>query len=174
MAARTFIDSAGLTWSVFEVRRASQKAGAVSPGLENGWLAFASGDSRRRLAPFPSSWESSTDAELEMLCATARRVDPARFPADRVLRPRIRPSRLDTEPTKTVEPPANVEAAVRAFAHQARARGLPAVSAMLELKSMLQQRYPEPQSAAHDRQRIRRWFVEAYYFERERGAEPLA
>ena len=169
MAARTFTDSAGLTWSVFEVRRASQTAGAVSPGLEHGWLAFASGDSRRRLAPFPSTWETSTDAELETLCATARRVDPARFPADRILRPRIRPSRLETESKKAVEPPATVEATVRAFAHQARARGLPAVSAMLELKSLLQQRYPEPHSAASDRPRIRRWFVEAYYFEREGG-----
>jgi hypothetical protein len=174
MAARTFTDSTGLTWSVFEVHRASQKAGAVSPGLENGWLAFASGDTRRRLAPFPSTWESSTDAELERLCETARRVDSSRFPADRVLRPRIWPSRLDSESTGLVDSPANVEAAVRVFARQARARGITAVAAMLELKSLLQQRYPEPQSAAHDRQRIRRWFVEAYYFERERGDEPLS
>jgi hypothetical protein len=174
MAPRTFTDSAGLTWSVFEVHRTSQKAGAVSPGLENGWLAFASGDSRRRLAPFPSTWETSTDTELEVLCATARPVDPARFPSDQILRPRIRPSRLDTELDRVVEPPADVEATVRAFAHQARARGLPAVSAMLELKSLLQQRYPEPQSAAHDRPLIRRWFVEAYYFEREGDDQPLS
>jgi hypothetical protein len=174
MAARTFIDSAGLTWSVFEVHRATQTAGAVSPGLEHGWLAFASGDNRRRLAPFPSSWETATDAELEMLCETARRVEPSRFPANHILRPRIRPSRLDMESAKAVEAPASVEATVRTFAHQARARGLPAVSAMLELKALLQQRYPEPQSAAHDRQRIRRWFVEAYYFEREQGDEPLS
>jgi hypothetical protein len=174
MAARTFTDSAGLTWSVFEVHRSSQKAGAVSPGLENGWLAFASGDSRRRLAPFPSTWETSTDTELEVLCATARPVDPARFPADQLLRPRIRPSRLDTELVRAVETPASVEATVRTFAHEARARGLPAVSAMLELKSLLQQRYPEPQSAAHDRQRVRRWFVEAYYFDVEGGDEPLS
>jgi hypothetical protein len=173
MAARTFTDSAGLTWSVFEVHRASQKAGAVSRGLEHGWLAFASGETRRRLAPFPSSWETATDSELEDLCATARRVEPTRFPANQILRPRIRPSRLETEVAKAVEPLANVEATVRAFAHQARARGLPAVSAMLELKSLLQQRYPEPQSAAHDRPRIRRWFVEAYYFEREQD-EPLS
>lgn len=174
MAARTFTDSAGLTWSVFEVHRASQRAGAVSPGLENGWLAFANGDSRRRLAPFPASWETATDAELEDLCATARRVDPARFPADQMPRPRIRPSRLDSESSTAEASPSNVEATVRTFAHQARARGLPAVSAMLELKTLLQQRYPEPQSVAHDRQRIRRWFVEAYYFERKRDDEPLA
>ncbi|HEX5970517.1 MAG TPA: hypothetical protein VFY85_01240 [Gemmatimonadaceae bacterium] len=172
MAARTFTDSAGLTWSVFEVHRASQTAAAVSPGLEHGWLAFASGDNRRRLAPFPSSWETSSDAELEQLCETARRVPPSRLPADHVLRPRIRPSRLDLEVTRALESPASVEATVRSFAQQARARGVPAVSAMLELKSLLQQRYPAPESAAHDRQHVRRWFVDAYYFDHEGGEEP--
>lgn len=174
MAARTFTDSAGLTWSVFEVHRASQSAGAVSPGLEHGWLAFSSGDNRRRLAPFPSGWESSTDSELETLCESARRVEPSRAPANAILRPRIRPSRLDSESTNAVASPANVEATVRNFAHQARARGLPAVSAMLELKSLLQQRYPAPESAAHDRHRIRRWFVDAYYFEREQDETLLS
>ena len=169
MAARTFTDSAGLTWSVFEVHRSSQKAGAVSPGYKQGWLAFACGDSRRRLAPFPSTWEASTDAELELLCETARRVEPVRVPANHVLRPRIRPSRLDTELARAIASPANVETAVRSFARKARVRGLTAVAAMLELKSLLQQHYPDPQSEAHDRQRIRRWFVEAYYFEQEKG-----
>lgn len=174
MAARTFTDSAGLTWSVFEVHRSSQKAGAVSPGYEHGWLAFASGDNRRRLAPFPSTWETCTEAELELLCETARHVEPARYPADHVPRPRIRPSRLDTELARAIESPANVESAVRSFARKARVRGLTAVAAMLELKTLLQQRYPDPQSAAHDRQRIRRWFVEAYYFEQPKGDDSLS
>ena len=174
MAARTFTDSSGLTWNVFEVQRSTQHWGAVSPGLERGWLAFACGDNRRRLAPFPASWESCSDAELEALCETARRVTPSSLPTDHVLRPRIRPSRLDAESTRAPESPAKVEAMVRAFAHDARARGLPAVSAMMELKPLLRERFPDPRSAARDRQLIRRWFVEAYYFERERGDEPLS
>jgi hypothetical protein len=65
-----------------------------------------------------------------------------------------------------------VEATVRDFAHRARARGLPAVSAMLELKTLLLQRFPEPDSSSHDKQLVRRWFVEAFYFERDAGATP--
>lgn len=167
MAARTFTDSAGLTWDVFEVHRASQKPGAVSPGLEQGWLAFASGENKRRLAPFPSTWESASDAELEALCQSARRAQPPRFPLDRSPRPRIRPSRLASAPESNAL--TSVEATVRSFAHAARARGLPAVAAMLELKALLLQRHPAADSEAGDRQLVRRWFVEAYYFERERG-----
>jgi len=169
MAARTFTDSAGLTWDVFEVHRASQRPGAVSPGLEQGWLAFACGENKRRLAPFPSTWESASDAELETLCESARRAGPPRLPLDHLPRPRIRRSVLDAEPQQ--DAPLNVESTVRSFAHAARSRGLPAVSAMLELKTLLEQRHPEPDSLARDRQLVRRWFVEAYYFERDRGDE---
>jgi hypothetical protein len=173
MAARTFTDSAGLTWDVFEVRRASQKAGAVSVGLENGWLAFASGEHKRRLAPFPPTWGSSTDAELEALCEAARQAPVPRFPLDRPPRPRIRRSTLAGEGEHAAAAnvaPTSVENTVRSFAHDARARGLPAVSAMLELKTLLLQRHPEPESDARDRHLVRRWFVEAYYFERDVSA----
>ena len=47
--------------------------------------------------------------------------------------------------------------------------GLPAVAAMLELKTLLQQRFLAPDSQAHDRQLVRRWFVEAFYFQRDVG-----
>ena len=175
MAARTFTDSAGLTWDVFEVRRASQKAGAVSPGFENGWLAFASGEHKRRLAPVPASWETASDAELETLCESARHAPVARFPLERPSRPRIRRSSLDGDSAgdPSVAPTA-VESTVRGFAHDARARGLPAVAAMLELKTLLQQRHPEPDSQARDRQLVRRWFVETYYFERDTAADQQA
>lgn len=173
MAARTFTDSAGLTWDVFEVHRASRTASAVSAGLENGWLAFASGENKRRLAPYPATWETFADAELEALCEAARRAPTPRFPLERPSRPRIKRSTLDTEvehSASTATSPMNVETTVRDFAHDARARGLPAVSAMLELKALLLQRHPEPDSEARDRQLVRRWFVQAFYFERDIGA----
>jgi hypothetical protein len=193
MAARTFTDSAGLTWDVFEVHRASKKPGAVSPGLENGWLAFASGEHKRRLSPFPETWEGMNDAELEALCESARIAPAPRYPLDRRLRPRIKRSTLDSELAKTTDStdgrestdtasastegsstpaggPGSVEHTVRSFAHEARARGLAAVAAMLELKTLLLQRHPEPDSQARDRQLVRRWFVEAYYFERDASA----
>lgn len=166
MAARTFTDSAGLTWDVFEVHRASKRPGAVSAGLEQGWLAFASGEQKRRLAPFPPDWASSTDDELALLCEAARQAPPPRYPLDQPLRPRIR------RPMKrAVEQPATnsedgVQGTVRAFAREARTRGLPAVAAMLELKTLLLERHPETDSEARDRKLVRRWFVEAYYFDR--------
>ena len=55
---------------------------------------------------------------------------------------------------------------MRTFAHSARSPGLPAVAAMLELKALLLERHPEPDSQARDRQLVRRWFVDAYYFDR--------
>ncbi len=167
MAARTFTDSAGLTWDVFEVHRASQKPGAVSAGLEQGWLAFASGEHKRRLAPFPPDWASISDDELALLCEAARQAPAPRYPLDQPLRPRIRRT-----VERAVESPSaaatgdGVQATVRAFAREARTRGLPAVAAMLELKTLLLERYPAADSEARDRKLVRRWFVEAYYFDR--------
>jgi hypothetical protein len=167
MPARTFTDSAGLTWDVFEVHRASKNPGAVSAGLEGGWLAFACGEQKRRLAPFPADWATSSDDELAHLCETARRALAPRYPLDGLPRPRIRrPQALD-EATSDTSTPAEVETTVREFARQARARGLPAVAAMLELKVLLQDRHPGSDSVARDRRLVRRWFVEAYYFERD-------
>lgn len=171
MAARTFTDSAGLTWDVFEVHRATQKAGAVSPGLENGWLAFACGERKRRLAPYPPGWGESSDAELEVLCASALQAPVPRFPLHRKLRPRIRPSTTDGDLASLDDSPASVEATVRDFGHTARARGLPVVPAMLELKTLLLERYPQAGSASRDNHLVRRWFVEAYYFERDGNGE---
>ena len=167
MAARTFTDSAGKSWEVFEVHRTSQKVGAVSPGLENGWLAFVSGEDKRRLAPIPPEWATTTDAALEALCGSARRASPARYPAGRPLRPRLKrerqPSAAGAKPSKESS---IVESTVRDFAHEARARGLPAVAAMLELKALLDREHPQPDSEARNRHSVRRWFVEAFYFDR--------
>ncbi|HET9683655.1 MAG TPA: hypothetical protein VFP15_06095 [Gemmatimonadaceae bacterium] len=168
MAARTFTDSAGLTWDVFEVHRASKKPGAVSAGLEEGWLAFACGEQKRRLAPFPPDWASLPDVDLAVLCEAARRAPAPRYPLHEPLRPRIRRS---VKPA--VEAPAtalgdDVQTTVRDFAREARTRGLPAVAAMLELKTLLLERHPQADSEARDRKAVRRWFVEAYYFDRNR------
>src|SRR6185436_13637056 len=62
--ARQFEDSTGTMWEVFEVHRSSEAPRGVSAGLEKGWLAFVSAHGKRRLAPFPESWESATEREL--------------------------------------------------------------------------------------------------------------
>jgi hypothetical protein len=188
MTARTFEDTSGVQWEVFEVHRSSQTVGAVSASLEAGWLAFFSGDTKRRLAPFPANWAVLSDAELERLCSSARSAPPARFPFERPLRPRIRRSSSSGDASNAGAPSAvaqpspdgadpssasgaiggEVELTVRNFAREARARELPVVEAMIELKAMLAQRHPEPESPARDKRRVRRWFVETYYFDKER------
>jgi hypothetical protein len=168
--ARTFEDSTGVVWEVFEVHRSSAKPGAVSSGLEAGWLAFVSGDQKRRLAPYPREWESAAAAELERLCGLARVAVNVRLPGDperrRTPRPApFQPPAPSTDPIEQVEA-AGVEDMVRAFAKRARATGLPAIEAMVRLKQLLADRFPDPDSEARDLRRVRRWFVESYYFER--------
>jgi hypothetical protein len=190
VSARTFEDSAGTVWEVFEVKRSSHKAQAVTAGLELGWLAFVSGGQKRRLAPFPRDWTTATDRELERLCGTARVARPAAFAtgpqpgepaaqiggdgASRTRIPRIRPARTTESQSAPGELPIvtsatsadSVEDTVREFAHQARSRGLPAIEAMVRLKALLARVYTDAGSIARDLRSVRRWFVEAYYFER--------
>jgi hypothetical protein len=186
--ARTFEDSAGTVWEVFEVLRSSQKAQAVTAGLELGWLAFISGSQKRRLAPYPSDWTTVDDAELERLCSAARAARPTgagpelrpveRAASDGTPRtrvPRIRPTRSSQAMPDVGELPIvrsatgadSVEDTVREFAHQARSRRVPAIEAMVRLKALLARIYTDPGSAAHDLRSVRRWFVDAYYFERD-------
>ena len=194
MTARTFADSAGTTWQVFEVHRSSTNPGAVSTGLEQGWLAFSSANAKRRLAPIPPGWETSPDPELEQLCSRARVVPPATHVFEPTSRDRRRREgdaveRQDTgERRRAVDyaaeetqaapakvgsaPPASgdtgVEATVRTFAHDARARGQPAIDAMVQLKALLQAQFGEQHADMHDIKSVRRWFVETYYFEAKR------
>jgi hypothetical protein len=185
--ARTFVDSAGTAWEVFEVQRSSTKAQAVSAGLELGWLAFVSAAQKRRLAPFPSAWQASDDAELERLCGLARAarptgvtVEPRPVSGDqsdatpRTRVPRIRAARTFPSGAGVGELPIagsatsadSVEETVREFARQARSRRLPAIEAMVQLKGLLGRVFSDPGSQARDLRAVRRWFVEAYYFDR--------
>ena len=52
---------------VTERRRHSEPRAALPPELRDGWLAFESGDERRRLTPPPEGWEALSDAELVAL-----------------------------------------------------------------------------------------------------------
>lgn len=202
VAARTFVDSAGTLWEVFEVQRSSQKAQAVSAGLELGWLAFVSDTSKRRLAPFPMEWRTADAAELERLCGMARAARHSGMAllsptsADgkagtagsgaraRIRVPRIRTARMEAGTSDgsaigaagsggelpivaSATSADSVESTVREFAHQARAGRVPAIEAMVRLKALLMRVYPDAGSAARDLRAVRRWFVEAYYFDRD-------
>ncbi|MEO5816520.1 MAG: hypothetical protein ABIT20_14700 [Gemmatimonadaceae bacterium] len=169
MAARTFEDSAGTTWEVFEVHRASEAPRGVSAGLERGWLAFVSAAGKRRLAPYPPAWESAPVQELERLCESARRAKPTQLSVSgpRLLAPRVVEATAVSDDRESL-----VRDVVRSFAHEARASRLPAIEAMVRLKTMLAVRFlgENADAATHadasDLRRVRRWFVEAYYFER--------
>ena len=185
VASRTFEDSAGVLWEVFEVHRSIEAPRGVSAGLEQGWLAFASAGGKRRLAPYPSKWESASVTELERLCTEARLASPARYPGQDLGASgehASSPGTRGVEQSKTpgLEPVAREEReeaslvrdAVRVFAHEARTTKLPAIEAMVRLKSLLHERYggvdtaPAIRADAADMRRVRKWFVEAFYFER--------
>jgi hypothetical protein len=96
MTHRKIKDGKGKAWDVWEVypsaveQRMSGEHPAVSDSgatpekrevrirvpsaLQEGWLAFQSGNDRRRLAPIPHSWIRLDDAELIRLLARADRL----------------------------------------------------------------------------------------------------
>ena len=186
MTSRSFEDSSGVTWEVFEVHRTSNAAGGVSAGLEKGWLSFASALGKRRLAPFPTVWREATDLELEQLCTQARVARPPRFNEQSTsavagksfARPYERVavtaplSAAEADPATSSDEADLVRALVRSFAQQARVDKLPAIEAMVKLKGLLHEQHggpetaPELRAVATDVSRVRRWFVEAFYFDR--------
>lgn len=92
MGYREFADEDGQEWVVWDVLPAprmatgrpaggrptvavERAAGHVSPGWENGWLAFQSGPVSRRLRPIPPDWEEVSDSELRRLLQQATSVE---------------------------------------------------------------------------------------------------
>jgi hypothetical protein len=100
MAYRTFCDSNGSYWQVWDVRpdrverrslerrtnlapwngmerRKGERRGlfgkrtVVNEGSSTGWLIFESLTSKRRLAPIPAGWEKCSQAELRVLAEKA-------------------------------------------------------------------------------------------------------
>jgi hypothetical protein len=97
MTHRKIKDGAGKAWDVWEVypsaveQRMSGEYPAlpssdtpvpekrevrirVPSALQNGWLAFQSGNDRRRLTPIPEHWVTLADEELIRLLASANRL----------------------------------------------------------------------------------------------------
>lgn len=71
---KTFRDSSGTDWTVFEVRRnVSAKADLsyLPTGYSDGWLCFESETAKKRLIRYPERWRDFTDAELETLLGEA-------------------------------------------------------------------------------------------------------
>jgi hypothetical protein len=74
MALRSFTDSQGKAWRVWNVvpqYAAIRDEEMMTPGLQGGWLCFDSGTEKRRLSPIPDGWESAEMDALEGYCRQA-------------------------------------------------------------------------------------------------------
>lgn len=80
MALREFTDRRGNSWRVWATRPAT---GNVRPELQDGWLTFEQGETRRRLAPIPEGWAECSELELHRLCAIAAPERTRRRASDR-------------------------------------------------------------------------------------------
>lgn len=75
-SAREFTDSNGVQWTVREIipemRATERRTMLTRPGYENGWLSFRCEELNCRIAPFPASWRTISEYELERWCMKAR------------------------------------------------------------------------------------------------------
>ena len=70
----TITDSAGVEWTVFEVKRqgaTSDRWSYLPEEFDDGWLCFESDFGKRRLTPVPENWRRATAVELERLLRQA-------------------------------------------------------------------------------------------------------
>ena len=78
MISRRFRDPVGFTWAVWSVRPdghpEAESMEYLPPAMRDGWLVFARGMERRRLAPIPEGWWRCDGQTLWALCQTAERV----------------------------------------------------------------------------------------------------
>jgi hypothetical protein len=82
---RTFADSTGIEWTVYEVKRQGAVADRWSYLPEefgDGWLCFESDLSKRRLTPIPARWREFSDGELERILEQASSVNRPRLGMD--------------------------------------------------------------------------------------------
>src|SRR5688572_31481747 len=89
MSHRSFTDESGRKWDAWTVvptkierrqvstpvplerREVAEPRVRLGGAMADGWLCFETANEKRRLAPFPASWERMTDGELCTLCQTA-------------------------------------------------------------------------------------------------------
>jgi hypothetical protein len=76
---RTIADSAGVVWTVFEVKKpgGGEQWSYLPEQFGKGWLCFESTISKRRLTPVPARWSECSDRELEGLLKKAQPVSRA-------------------------------------------------------------------------------------------------
>jgi hypothetical protein len=81
MASRSFTDTSGRSWIVWDVYPSSTSSNTsvgVRTDLRHGWLAFESEGLKRRLAPIPEGWSAMAEEALMELCLRAEPAKPPR------------------------------------------------------------------------------------------------
>ena len=71
MPERTFQDSSGTEWLVYDCAPAAGMERGFAPELKDGWLCFQSATEKRRLGKYPKEWEQYSPKHLEMLLREA-------------------------------------------------------------------------------------------------------
>jgi hypothetical protein len=111
-SVREFRDAAGVQWSVFLAiphSAPSEREKILPEAYRLGWLVFECDVERRRLAPVPTSWETMTDDELDLLRIRAD-VVPTRASRRATVRPAPAPlsalAEVDAGPSHGVRQPA--------------------------------------------------------------------
>jgi hypothetical protein len=82
---RTFSDSTGLEWTVYEVKKkdgTTERWSYLPDEFGNGWLCFESEVAKRRLTPIPPRWRDFSDAELVRMLDQAQAVVRSRSIAE--------------------------------------------------------------------------------------------
>jgi hypothetical protein len=82
---RTITDSAGVQWTVFEVKGqvgSRERLSYLPQEFGDGWLCFESEIGKRRLTPVPARWREFSDAELERLLGQAQPANRVRLGAE--------------------------------------------------------------------------------------------
>jgi hypothetical protein len=74
MAHRRIVDQNEHVWDVWEVKTSTTTSRRIQvpAELQAGWLAFQSGEERRRLAPLPVGWSEMSDHALLDLMSQAK------------------------------------------------------------------------------------------------------
>ena len=71
MPERTFQDSSGTEWLVYDCAPKGDVMRGFAKDYQAGWLCFQSANEKRRLVKFPTDWESYSAQKLEELCEAA-------------------------------------------------------------------------------------------------------
>lgn len=150
-----FRDSTGSVWEVFEVKRSAATLGGVSTGREGGWLSFHDGRERRRLAPVPSGWSTSSPETLITLLDSATVVGAWRTPGPDV-------SRIERRAIPREVPPTSLDHVIRTAAVEARQAGDAVVAALVRLRATLMEHGVEGDSAEF--RAARKLFLDVFYF----------